>query len=110
MRYFEMNGIVWAVADVGNDSSLLIDRTGRRTVAVTDPYVHTIFMSSALSGDYRRKVLTHELCHCALVSYGLIDDIRSVVEPSNWVYAEEWICNLMADYGLIIFSNLEELL
>lgn len=64
----------------------------------------TIFMSRSLSGALLIKVLIHELGHCALVSYGLLDDIHKVVKPEYWILAEEWVCNFIADYGAKIFS------
>lgn len=64
----------------------------------------TIFMSRSLSGALLMKVLIHELGHCALVSYGLLDDIHKVVKPEYWILAEEWVCNFIADYGAKIFS------
>lgn len=110
METFEMNGIVWSVIDVEPNSTLLIDRLGTMTLAVTDPYVHAIFMSRNLHGKLRQKVLIHEMCHCALVSYGLLDDIHRAVKPSDWIMAEEWVCNLFADYGLVIFDTVRQLL
>lgn len=50
------------------------------------------------------KVLIHELGHCALFSFGLIDDIHRMVDRRFWVEAEEWVCNFIADYGRNIFS------
>lgn len=110
MNHFTMNGIVWQVVVVPPNSGLLVDRLGTLTVAVTDPMVHTIYMSSELRGQFRRKVLTHELCHCALVSYNLLDDIHRAVRPSDWIVAEEWVCNLLANYGVDIFSNVSNIL
>lgn len=105
IRSFEMNGIEWSVIDVPKDSSLLIDRTGVLTVAVTDPLVHSVYISSEVTGSFRCKVLIHEICHCALVSYGLLSYIHHAVKPEYWIEAEEWLCNLMADYGGLIFAN-----
>lgn len=81
-----------------------MDRTGKMTLATTDPNLATIFMSRSLSGALLIKVLIHELGHCALVSYGLLDDIHKVVKPEYWILAEEWVCNFIADYGAKIFS------
>lgn len=50
------------------------------------------------------KVFIHELGHCALVSFNLLDDIHRMVKPEYWIEAEEWACNLLADYGFEIFS------
>lgn len=110
MNSFMMNGDVWTVRYVDPRSSLMIDRTGTRTIGVTDPTTHEVYISNELYGQRKQKVLIHEICHCALVSYGLIDDIRRVVAPSDWVMAEEWICNLLAEYGLVIFSTTYDLL
>lgn len=86
------------------NDKMLMDRTGKMTLATTDPNLATIFMSRSLSGALLMKVLIHELGHCALVSYGLLDDIHKVVKPEYWILAEEWVCNFIADYGAKIFS------
>lgn len=99
MHRFTMNGDLWRVRFVHPDSSLLIDRTGRRTVATTDPVSMCVNLSSELEGAFLRRVLLHELGHCALISFGLLDDIRSFLPPDKWVAAEEWVCNIVADYG-----------
>lgn len=104
MGEFELNGIRWAVMTVDPYSELLIDRTGHRTVATTDPKTHYIYLSSTLQGPFLVKVLLHELGHCVMVSYGLLDTIRSAVYSDKWVEAEEWMCNFIADYGFQIFS------
>lgn len=110
MRSFEMNGIHWRVEYVRPNSPYLIDRTGRSTVATTDPETCTMYISRILSGDFLNHVVTHELGHCIMFSYGLIDDIHSVVSPENWIEAEEWVCNFIADYGRKILDSLRDIL
>lgn len=83
---------------------MLVDRTGTRTVATTDPKTKCVYLSSTLQGDFLTQVLIHELGHCALVSFNLLDDIHKMVRPEYWIDAEEWVCNFIADYGLKIFS------
>lgn len=61
-------------------------------------------MSNQLSGDFLIRVLVHELGHCAICSFGLINDIHRMVKHEYWLEAEEWVCNFIADYGLTIFS------
>lgn len=51
------------------------------------------------------RVVVHEMCHAAMVSFDLLKDIRRMVYPSKWIEAEEWVCNLLADYGLTIFRK-----
>lgn len=83
---------------------MLVDRTNTMTVATTDPETLTVYLSKDLSGDFLIKVLLHELGHCAMYSFGLLDDIHRMVDPKHWIEAEEWVCNFFADYGFKIFS------
>lgn len=105
MFSFNMNGYRWHVRFCSPYSSMLIDRTGRLCLATTDPNTSTVYLSNSLAGAKLRTVLLHELGHCAMFSYGLLDEIHSVVDPSNWIEAEEWICNFLADYGDEIFDH-----
>lgn len=106
MRSFELNGIHWRVKRVDPSSPYLIDRTGTSTVATTDPETYTMYISKILEGDFLNHVIIHELGHCVMFSYNLIEDIHSVVEPKYWIEAEEWVCNFVADYGYYIFDSL----
>lgn len=99
-----MNGDVWTVRYVPAYYPELIDRTNQRRVATTDPRTKTVYLSNELSGSFLKRVLIHELGHCALFSFGLLDDIHRVVDREHWVDAEEWICNLLADYGERIYQ------
>ena len=78
---------------------MLIDRSGENRVATTDPASRKIFLSRELHGAFLRKVLSHELGHVAMVSYGLLPDIHRMSYPRDWIEIEEWICNFIADYG-----------
>lgn len=104
MNGFDLNGVRWDVRVVDPYSKMLIDRTGHRTVATTDPLIHRVYLSSTLQGPFLVKVLLHELGHCVMVSYGLLEYIHSSVYPEKWIEAEEWMCNFIADYGFQIFS------
>lgn len=110
MRSFDMNGIHWQVKYVSPSSPYLVDRTGRATVATTDPDTHCVYISRELTGDFLNHVVTHELGHCVMFSYGLIHDIHAAVDPQYWVDAEEWVCNFVADYGREILNNLRDIL
>lgn len=104
MNSFFMNGYLWRIKFVNPNSPLLVDRTGVLTVATTDPKAQCIYLSSKLTGDFLLTVLVHELGHCAMFSFNLLDDIHRMVNPEHWIEAEEWVCNFIADYGLTIFS------
>lgn len=103
MKRFVMNGVLWRIRFAHPASPMLIDRTGESRLATTDPNQRTIFLSDELQGELLTTVLIHELGHCALFSFGLIDDIHRVVDRRFWVEAEEWVCNFIADYGRSIF-------
>lgn len=90
---------------VDPSSGWLVDRTGNLTVATTDPHTRCIYLSTDLSGDFLNRVLIHELGHCVMISYDLLDDIHRMIYPEYWIEAEEWVCNFIADYGLKIFSE-----
>ena len=107
---FRLNGILWQIIFVPPNSSYLIDRTGQHTVATTDPLTQCIYLSSDLTGDFKTRVIIHEIGHCALFSFNLLSAIHSLVPPSEWVIAEEWVCNLFADYGLYIFNALYDVI
>ena len=105
MNRFSMNGHSWNVRFVDAVSPMLMDRTNTQTVATTDPRTHLIYISNEIYGDFLIRVLIHELGHCALFSFNLLDDIHRMVKPEYWVEAEEWVCNFIADYGFKIFSS-----
>lgn len=104
MSTFEMNGYSWQVIRVRSNDPMLVDRTDTLTVATTDPTTNIIYLSTALSGDFLVRVLLHELGHCALVSFHLINDIHRMCYPECWIEAEEWACNFIADFGFRIFA------
>ena len=87
---------------------MLVDRTGTRTVATTDPHTHTVYLSDSLSGDFLVRVVIHEMGHVCMVSYGLTDQIRALARPERVIEAEEWICNFIADYGFEAFIAAEK--
>lgn len=107
---FEMGGMAWRVCVVPPYSPELTDRTGARTVATTDPESHRVCLSSVLEGPFLLRVLIHELGHCAMVSFGLLDEIAGWARPGHRIEAEEWCCNLLADYGMRIFEAAFEVL
>lgn len=105
MDGFTMNGYSWRVCYVDADDPMLVDRTGRVTVATTDPGTLTVYILRDLDGAFLSRVLIHELGHCAMFSFGLLDDIHRMVHPRYWLEVEEWVCNFIADYGMTIFDT-----
>lgn len=97
---FTLNGRAWKVTRVAPGDAALVDRTGTLTVATTDPATGIIRVSSALRGEELARVMVHEVAHAAMVSNGLLEDLHAWARPGFEVRAEEWACNLLADYGL----------
>lgn len=110
MQTFEMNGDRWTIIFVDPTNGMLVDRTKNLTVATTDPSTRTVYVSNELSGPFLTRVIVHELGHCAMISYGLLDDVHRVVKRRYWVQAEEWVCNFLMDYGLMVFSIASEII
>lgn len=104
LREFVMNGDLWHVQFVNPNNPILIDRQNVLTVGVTDPSTMTVYLANNLHGSFLQRVLIHELGHCALFSFGLLDDIHRMVKKRHWIEAEEWACNFISDYGSRIFS------
>lgn len=104
-----MNGDLWRVQIVDPDSPELIERTGQLTVATTDPVNYCVYLSSSLREPFFTTVLIHELGHCTMISFDLIDYIHERVPPEYWVDMEEFMCNFIADYGMKIFQTAYDL-
>lgn len=101
---FAMNGFLWKVEVVDQNDDRLVDRTDNLRVATTDPVTKTVCISNELSGNFLMTVFIHELGHCALWSYGFLEEIRRMVYPKYWIDMEEFICNFLADFGTKIFQ------
>lgn len=99
MSGFVVNGYLWHLILVNPKSDKLVDRTGRPRLGTTDPNTRCVYLSRELKGDFLATVLTHELGHVAMFSYGLLDGLHRLVPFEHWIEAEEWICNFIADYG-----------
>ena len=110
MTYFSMGEFLWKVELASPNDSILCDQNGNYTLGVTDPNTLTVYLSSALSEDDKIRVLLHELGHCAIYSFGLKQDIERMVKPEWRDYAEEWICNYVADYARFIFESAYQVL
>lgn len=104
LREFVLNGDLWRVRFVSPKNPILIDRRNVLTVGVTDPNTMTVYLANNLRGAFLQRVLIHELGHCTLFSFGLLEDIHRMVKKRYWIEAEEWVCNFIADYGSRIFG------
>ena len=100
-----MNGCPWQVRITNPYDQKLVDRTNVLRVATTDPIDRVVYLSESLKGDFLTRVLIHELGHCAMISFGLIEEIHRMVYPEYWIDAEEWVCNFIADFGMTILNT-----
>lgn len=101
---FYMNGLLWHVRFVNPSDPILIDRTNVMTVAVTDPDTMTIYIADNLRGSFLNRVFIHELGHCAMFAYNLLPQLHAMVKKRYWIDAEEFCCNLLANYGMEVFG------
>ena len=105
-----MNGDLWRVQFVFPHDSVLIDRTGNKTLAVSDYSTMTISIANNLRGELLNRVFIHELGHCVMFSYGLLPELHRMVKKRYWVDAEEFVCNILADYGQFVIGIARDIL
>lgn len=58
-----------------------------------------VYLSNRLRGLDLEVVLAHEVGHCAMYSYGLLDSLHAAIPEDTWVDVEEWVCNYLANRG-----------
>lgn len=110
LKQFYMNGYLWRVRFVSPHDNVLIDRTGQRTLAVSDYSTMTISIANNLHGELLNRVFIHELGHCVMFSYGLLSELHSMVKKRYWVDAEEFVCNILADYSHFVIGTARDIL
>lgn len=110
LRQFYMNGDLWRVRFVSPSDNILIDRTGERTLAVSDYSTRIISIANNLYGELLSRVFIHELGHCVMFSYGLLPELHRMVKKRYWVEAEEWVCNFISDYGQLVIGTARDVL
>lgn len=76
-----------------------IDRTGTSRLATTDPSTMCVYSSNWPRGLDLEVVSTHEVGHCAMYGYGLLDSLHAIILEDTWVDVEEWVCDYLADRG-----------
>lgn len=103
MKQFVMNNYIWKVITVPANSKYLLSRTGL-TVGTTDPNTLCVYISEELTGEFKKRVIAHEMGHAACFSFHLIPQIGACCYPDRQIEMEEFICNFVANYGEMIFS------
>ena len=110
LKQFYMNGDLWRVRFVFPNDNVLIDRTEQRTLAVSDYSTGVISIANNLHGELLNRVFIHELGHCVMFSYGLLPELHRMVKKRYWVDAEEWCCNILADYSHFVIGMARDIL
>ena len=110
LRQFYMNGDIWRVQFVPSQDDVLIDRTGNRTLGVSDYSTHIISIANNLHGELLNRVFIHELGLCVMFSYGLLPELHRMVKKRYWVDAEEFVCNILADYSHFVIGTARDIL
>lgn len=100
----------WQVRSVTPDSPALVDRTGSVCLGTTDPSCLTVYIAETVKGDRLARVLVHEMVHATLWSTGMLKEFRAMVKPWHRIDAEEWVCNLVADYGWELFIQARDIM
>lgn len=106
---FVMNGDLWNVRFTSPQNPVLIDRTGVKTCAVTDPATMTVYIADNLRGGFLTRVTLHELSHAMMYSYGYLDEIHKYCKRRYWILMEELIANLIAERAHEIFDRAYEI-
>ena len=93
----KINGKLWRVRLVPPQHPILY-RNGNPAVGCCDDTTKTIYISNAVSQEFMKKILCHEMVHAAMYSYN--------VPMSDAV--EEIVADMIATYGneIITLSNM----
>lgn len=90
---FEINGIDWEIEWCSPTDDNLRRSDGSMTVGMTDNRTKCIYLSDRLSGEFLRKVVSHELTHAFCFSYNVLMDIEQEEFMADWIsrYGEELV-------------------
>ena len=99
MRPFTVNGELWRVVRVSPSDPRLIDRTGERRIATTNPLRREVCVSDELEPPMLDKVVLHEVAHAVTIGYGLLGPLRALERPDRWM-VEEWAAGLMENHAI----------
>ena len=90
---------VWGVIRVSPGDPLLVDRTGTRRVATTDPANRVIRISEEVMPPLYDRVLLHEAAHATMVEHGVTDLLSQL--PTAWrIATEELLAWFLETHGL----------
>ena len=100
MRTVAINGDLWRVVRVPAGDPSLIDRTGTRRLATTDPRTKTISISRDVQPPLLDMVTLHEVAHAVTLSWELLPRMRREVMRGDIIGVEEWAAQLVENHAL----------
>ena len=86
----KINGKLWRVRLVPPQHPVLY-RNGNPAVGCCDDTTKTIYISNAVSQEFMRKILCHEMVHAAMYSYDVLmsDAVEEIVADMIATYGNE---------------------
>lgn len=100
MGPFIVNGELWGVARVPAGDPRLVDRTGTKRLATTDPSARTVYLLDTLEPPMLDRVLLHEIAHAVTVSWNTLPRLRSDVLNRDLTGVEEWAAQLVENHSI----------
>jgi hypothetical protein len=100
MRPLILRGHVWRVARVSPDSPFLIDRTGERRIATTDPRTRVIRISESVPIPMFDQVYLHETAHAIMVEAGVTELLEQLPDDRQQVLTEELLAWFLEHHAI----------
>lgn len=97
---FVINNIEWDIVFLPPASPCLRRSDGSVTCGVTDFGDKCVYLSNMLQGEFLRKVIAHELCHCFCFSFNISMPIEQ----------EEYLADWISLYGTDLIYLLDDLM
>lgn len=82
------------------DDPGLVDRTGTRTIATTDPAHAVIRLSSDIPFELIDRVMLHEMAHVISHEYGIDLALGNLVDDVNLIPIEEMAAQTAAEHSM----------
>lgn len=91
---FRLNNDRWSIKFVQSFDPILKTNDDKYTIGICDDQTKTIYLNDQLKGKQLKKVLCHEIVHCAMFSYNvfLTSEQEELLADLIATYGEEIIC------------------
>lgn len=100
MRPLIIRGQVWRVVRVAPGDPLLIDRTGTRTIATTDPASKVIRISNLVMPPSFDQVYLHEATHAMMEEAGVNELLSRLPDDRQQILAEEMLAWFLEHHAI----------